>query len=138
MILTILFVYPFTATLSVDAVPAPGGYVVPEGGNITFTCSSDLENSGVFWTVDLRVQDGTARLTPSAGLDIVQVSSPDTSPLANPASIIIGNITSENNRLFVSCSKDSLLTSNASILVEGEVPIQIILIIHKGAVNYIA
>ena len=136
MILTILFVYPSTVTLSADAVPAPGGYVVPVGGNITFTCSSSLENSGVFWTVDLIVQDGTARLTPSAGLDIEQVSSPETSPLANPATITIGNITLENNRSFVSCSKDSLLTSKASILVEGEVPIQIILIIHKGAVIY--
>ena len=114
-------VFPSIVTLSADAVPAPGGYVVPEGGNITFTCSSSLENSGVFWTVDLRVQGGTERLTPSAGLDIVQVSSPDASPLAHPATITINNVTSENNRSFVGCSKDIFLTSNATILVEGEI-----------------
>ena len=71
--------------------------------------------------MDLRVQGGTARLTPSVGLDIVQVSSPDTTPLANPATITINNVTSENNHSFVGCSKDRLLTSNATILVEGEV-----------------
>ena len=75
----------------------------------------------MFWTVDLRVQGGTARLTPSAGLDIVQVNSPDVSPLTNPATITINKVTSENNRSFVGCSKDRLLTSNATILVEGEV-----------------
>ena len=30
----------YTVTLSADAVPIPGGYVVPERGNVTFTCSS--------------------------------------------------------------------------------------------------
>ena len=104
-------------------MPTPGGYVVPVGRNITFTCNHSSEMSGVFWTVDLRVQGGTARVTPSAGLDIVQVSSPDTVPLANPATITIGNITSENNCSFVGCSKDGIFTSNATILVEGEVPI---------------
>ena len=102
-------------------MPAPGGYVVPEGGNITFTCNSSLKNSVVFWTVDLRVQGGMERVIPSAGLDIVQVSSPDTSPLANPATITINKVISVNNRSFVGCSKDGILTSNATILVEGEV-----------------
>ena len=72
-----------------------------------------------FCTVDLRVESGTARLTPSAGLDIVQVSSPDASPLAHPATITINNFTSENNHSFVGCSKDGLLTSNATVIVEG-------------------
>ena len=28
-----------TVTLSADALPAPGGYVAPERGNVTFTCN---------------------------------------------------------------------------------------------------
>ena len=111
-----------TVTLSADAVPAPGGYVVPVGGNITFTCSSRLENSGVFWTVDLRVPGAIASLAASAGLpnSLPQVTSPDTQPSANPASFTIHNITSENNSSFVDCYREDLGRSNATIIVEGK------------------
>ena len=111
--------------MSADAVPAPGGYVVPEGGNITFTCNHSLSDGGVFWEVDLRVPMGIARFTASVGVArlIPQVSSPDNATKANPATIIINNITSENNRSFVGCSRDSSM-SNTTIIVEGEVPIQ--------------
>ena len=101
---------------------APGGYVVPEGGNITFTCNSSLPDSGLFWDVDLKVQGGITSFTASVGFptSLPQVSTPDTSPSANPASITISNITSKNNRSFVSCSREGLGMSNATIFVEGE------------------
>ena len=114
-------VFPSTVTLSADAVPAPGGYVVPEGGNITFTCNHSLSDGGVFWKVDLRVPMGRASYTASMGVAnlIPQVSSPDNATKANPATIIINNITSQNNRSIVECSRDGSI-SDASIIVEGE------------------
>ena len=45
--------------MSADAEPVPGGYVVPERGNVTFTCSSSL--GGLLWTVDLKVPGGKKR-----------------------------------------------------------------------------
>ena len=87
-----------TVNLSADGDPAPGGYVVPEGGSITFTCNSSLPGSGggVVWEVDLRVPSGRASFIASQGVAALlpQVTSPDTSTLANPTSITISNITS--------------------------------------------
>ena len=83
---------------------APGGYVVPEEGSITFTCNHSLSDSGgVLWEVDLRVPGGRASLAASQGVAawLPQVTSPDTSTLANPASRTISNITSENNQSLV-------------------------------------
>ena len=109
----------FTVNLSSDAVPIPGGYVVPERGNVTFTCSSS--SGGVLlWTVDLRIEGVSEKLTASAGFDLSQVSSPDTDGQANPASITIHNVTSENNMSFVECSSGSSGLSNATIIVEGK------------------
>ena len=109
-------------TLSADTLPAPGVYVVPERGNITFTCNSSLPDSGVLWDIDLKVQGDIATFSASVGLPraLPQVSTPDTSPSANPASITINNITSKNNRSFVGCSREGLGMSNATIIVEGE------------------
>ena len=111
-----------TVTLSADAVPAPGGYVVPVGGNITFTCNHSLPEVGVLWEVNLRVPGAIASLTASAGLphSLPQVTSPDTLPSANPASFTIHNITSENNSSFVECYEEGLGRSNAIIIVEGK------------------
>ena len=113
----------YIVTLSADADPAPGGYVVPEGGSITFICNSSLPDSGgVFWKVDLRVPGGTARSAASKGVaDLLpQATSPDTSTSANPASLTIRNITSENNQSFVECFREGSGLSNATIIVEGE------------------
>ena len=98
--------------------------MVPERGNITFTCSSS-SGSTLFWTVDLRIQCGTTILSASAGLSssLPNVSSPDTTPMANPASFTIHYIAPESNRSSVSCSMfngTSLISSIAAILVEGE------------------
>ena len=49
---------------------APGGYVVPEEGSITFTCNHSLSDSrgGVLWEVDLMVPGGRASFTASIGV----------------------------------------------------------------------
>ena len=107
-----------TVTLSADAEPIPGGYVVPERANVTFTCNSSSDGA-LFWTVDLRIPGSSEKLTPSAGLDLPQVNSQDTSILANPASFTVHNVTSENNQSFVECSKEGSGMSNATIIVEG-------------------
>ena len=110
-----------TVDLIVDGLPIPGGYVVPEWQNITFICTISL--GGVFWTFDLKVPGETVSFTASAGLagQVSQVTSPDTSPRANPATITIHNVTSKNNESTVVCS--STITDskndNATILVEG-------------------
>ena len=118
----LFFLYAVTISLTADARPIPGGYVVPEGSNVTFTCSSSL--GGVSWTLDLKVPGGTAGFTASAGLSgsIPQVSSPDTIPSANPATITIHILTSENNQSTVQCSDTIMGTevSSARVIVEGK------------------
>ena len=120
--MSLYYLYAVTINLSADAQPIPGGYVVPEGGNVTFTCNSSL--GGISWTLDLKVPGGTAELTASAGLarSIPQVSSPDTMPSANPATITIHNVTSENNQSTVQCSDPITGTeaSSARVIVEGK------------------
>ena len=108
-----------TVNLSSDAEPIPGGYVVPERGNVTFKCSSSM-GGVLLWTVDLRVPGGSQRDTTSKGLVLPQVSSPDTLRSANPASISIHNVTSENNQSFVECFSASSGMFNATIIVEGK------------------
>ena len=97
-------------------MPIPGGYVVPERGNITFTCSSS--SGGLLWTVDLNIPGGRRESTDSAGLNFPQVSSMD-APLANPASITIYNVSSKNNQSLVVCTDRSSEMWNATIIVEG-------------------
>ena len=118
-----LLVCPSSVTLSADAFPIPGGYVVPERGNVTFTCNST--SSGVLlWTVDLRIQGGTTILSVSAGLssDLPNVSSPDAGdPKANPASFTIHYIAPESNWSSVECSDGTPSTAAMIlVLVEGE------------------
>ena len=117
-----LSVFTFTVTLSADAEPAPGGYVVPEGGNITFTCNSSLPGTdgGVLWEVDLRVPGGRVAFMASQGVASVlpQVTSPDTTTLAHPASLTLSNVTSKNNQTFVGCFREGSKLSNATIIVD--------------------
>ena len=119
----------FTVTLSADADPAPGGYVVPEGGNVTFTCNYSLSDihGGVLWDVDLRVPGGRVTNIASQGLAawLPQMTSPDTTTLANPASLTLNNVTFENNQSFVECFREGFGLSNATIIVEGEGTINI-------------
>ena len=100
-------------------MPIPGGYVVPERGNITFNCSSSTGGI-LLWTVDLGIPERNQKDTPSTGLKLPQVRTMDTQPFANPASITIHNVTSENNQSFVECSKIGSGMSNATLIVEGK------------------
>ena len=74
----------------------------------------------LLWTVDLRIPGGSQRDTTSTGLKLPQVRTLDTSPSANPASITIHHVTSENNQSFVKCFSASSGMSNATIIVEGK------------------
>ena len=107
-------------TLIADGLPIdiPGSYVVPEWGDITFICNSSF--GGLFWNLDLKVPGETVRFAASAALadQVSQVTSPDTEPFANPATITIHNVTSKNNESTVECSSAGEIDS-ATILVEG-------------------
>ena len=121
--------YVCTVTLSADALPIPGGYVVPERGNITFTCLSSSGNI-LFW--NLRVAKSSdpkqyARIdVGTTGLDrIPGFSIPDKSSTTNPASFTFHNISSENNPSPVQCCDQTIReNSTAMVIAEGEVSIQ--------------
>ena len=118
--LSCLYYYTVTLDLIADGLPIPVGYVVPEWRNITFTCTISL--GGVFWNLDLKVPGETVTDSASTGLarQISQVTSPDTSPTANPATITIHNVTSKNNESTVACSSAiNSKNDSATILVEG-------------------
>ena len=91
----------------------------------------------MLWGVDLKVQGGIASYSASVGLprSLPQVSTPDTSPSANPASFTISNITSKNNCSFVNCSREGLGKSNATVFVEGEEKINIVVEPEGKAAN---
>ena len=113
--------YYYTVSLIADGLPIPVGYVVPEWRNITFICSSSL-GSVLIWNFDLKVPGETVSFIASAGLadQASQVTSPDTSPTANPATITIHNVTSKNNGSTVVCSSSAHSENDsATILVEG-------------------
>ena len=118
--LSCLYYYTVTIDLTADGLPIPVGYLVPEWWNITFTCTSSL--GPVFWNLDLKVPGETVSFTASAALarQVSQVTTPDNSRTANPATITIHNVTSKNNESTVMCSSaiDSK-SDSATILVEG-------------------
>ena len=113
--------YFYSVTLIADGLHIPVGYVVPEWQNITFICTSSL-GSVLLWNLDLKVPGETVTFVASTGLAglVSQVTSPDTSHTANPATITIHNVTSKNNESTVMCSNtiDSE-NDSATILVEG-------------------
>ena len=112
-----------TVTLTADAMPIPGGYVVPEGSNVTFTCNSS-SGRDLFWrlnvTNDVRIRTDTVSLMAFPGF-----SSPDKWEDANPASFTLHNISLENNPSPVECSDPSVQDESKAItiliiIVEGE------------------
>ena len=119
--LSCLYYYTVTVDLTADGLPILGGYVVPERGDITFICNSS--SSGIIWTLDLKVPGETARFAASAGVadQVSQVTTSDTSPFDNPATITIHNVTSKNNESTVECSSTftAKVNDSATILVEG-------------------
>ena len=113
--------YYYTVSLIADGLAIPVGYVVPEWRNITFICTSRL--GGVFWNLDLKVPGETVTDSASTGVarQVSQVTTPDNSRTANPATITIHNVTSKNNESTVVCSSAITDSKNdsATILVEG-------------------
>ena len=116
-----------TVTLSVDAEHIPGGYVVPEGSNVTFTCNSS-SGRDLFWrlnvTTNMRFRTDTVGLKKFRGF-----SSPDESEDANPASFTFHNISLENNPSPVECIDLSIEDESKErailmIVVEGELSIE--------------
>ena len=116
-----------TVTLSVDAERIPGGYVVPEGSNVTFTCNSS-SGRDLLWrlnvTNNMRLRTDTVGLKGFRGF-----SSQDESADANPASFTFHNISLENNPSPVECSDlsiqdDSKARAILMIVVEGELSIE--------------
>ena len=116
---------PFTVILSADAsrIALPGGYVVPEGSNVTFICNSS-SGRDLFWRVnvtnDMRIRTDTVSLKEFRGF-----SSPDGSEDANPASFTFHNISLENNPSPVECNDPSVQDESKAramlmIVVEGE------------------
>ena len=114
-------------TLSVDVEPIPGGYVVPEGSNVIFTCNSS-SGRDLFWrlnvTSNMRIRTDTVSLKEFHGFIL-----PDESEVTNPASFTFHNISLENNPSPVECNDPSVQDESKArailmIVVEGELSIE--------------
>ena len=113
-------VYSYTVTLSADAEPIPGGYVVPERGNVTFTCNSSFGGI-LLWRVNLTTSnDIQVPITTSSLKMLPGFSSQDTTVSANPASFTFHNISLENSPSIVECVDSNEDISRAMIFVEGK------------------
>ena len=114
----------YIVTLSADADPAPGGYVVPEGGNVTFTCTSS--DGYLLWSLNVTGSTGYSRIISNTeglkGRPRFSVSDEST---ANTSIFTLHNISVESNPSPVECyhlnikdvSKDRAVLM---IIVEGE------------------
>lgn len=108
------------ANLSADGTRVPGGYVVPVGGDVTFTCEHNGSfGRSLFW--EFAIVDGTATMVPTTALNLLNVpglSSPATSNTDNPVNITIHNLQLANNGSNVTCQLETE-GSPTVILVEG-------------------
>ena len=107
-----------SVTLSADALPIPGGYIVPERGNVTFTCSSS-SSIILLWKVDFKILGNTTYfkvLEDVTALDFVSSSHGNQD---NPANITVHNIPLESNGSFVACT-DGASECNATVFVQGK------------------
>ena len=115
--------FSVTVDLSVDALPIdiPGGYVVPERGNVTFTCNSSMREVLPDWKVDFKGLGSTKGRVDSKNIigTVSNVTSPD-SENPNPTSFTVHGIPAESNDSYVECLAGISAKSNATILVEGE------------------
>ena len=107
-----------SVTLSADALPIPGGYIVPERGNVTFTCSSSLGGI-ILWKVDLKILGNTTDFEVVGALRALDSVSSSHENLANPSSFTVHNIPLESNGSFVACA-DRVSEWNATIIVQGK------------------
>ena len=64
-----MLIHVVVANLSADATRVPGGYAVPVGGNITFTCTHNGSfGSSLFWELNIANRTTTAHATTAANL----------------------------------------------------------------------
>ena len=110
------------ANLSADGTRVPGGYAVPVGGDITFTCEHNGSSSrSLFWTVN--IVNRTATTIPSTALFLGDEPGFSTSATMNvdnsgPVNITIHNLQLANNGSTVTCQLEKEGSSSA-IIVEG-------------------
>ena len=111
-----------TVSVSADALSIPGGYVVPKGGTITFTCVSS-SNGVLLWRVNLTEMNDIKNLVTTVTLnEIVGFNSSDAINV-NPASFTFRNISFENSPSVVECTDPSIDPNGvlrATIIVEGK------------------
>lgn len=105
--------------MAANGTQVPGGYVMPAGGSITFTCKHNgTSQEVIFWTIDVvnsTIKQGTAtELRGTPGL-----SSSVKSIIDNPVSITISNPQLAKNGSTVKCEVKRE-GSPAVILVEGK------------------
>ena len=108
-----------SVTLTADALPIPGGYIVPERGNVTFTCSS---NSGghLLWKVDFKILGNTTDFETVGDLTNLKSVSSSHKNRDNPASFTVHNIPLKSNGSFVACTSDNS-ECHATIFVQGKI-----------------
>ena len=118
---TVCLFFSVTLALSGDAVQTDtlSEYVVPERGNVTFTCNSSSVSP--VWKVDLKTLGSTADFSNSKSLlsQLQNVSSSDNGSFPNPTSFTVHNIPIESNGSYVECSAQGRANSTAIIFVEG-------------------
>ena len=125
MMLSVCLFFSVTLALSGDVVPlhTPGEYVVPERGNVTFTCNSSSSIAAT-WQVEftpLGRAKGTSFST-RAVLGLLQNATTTdnvSDQFPNPTSFTVHNIPVESNGSFVKCSAQTFAHSKAIIYVEG-------------------
>ena len=107
-----------SVTLTADAFPIPGGYIVPERENVTFTCSS---SSGGFllWKVDFKILGNTTKFETVKVLTELNSVSSSHENRDNPANFTVHNIPLKSNGSFVACAGGNS-ECNATIFVQGK------------------
>ena len=112
---------PVVATFSADGTRVPGGYVVPVGGDITFTCKHNGSSiRSLFWQVI--IINRTATTTPTTALFLGNepgFSTTATKNTENPVNLTIHNLQLINNGSTVLCQLENE-GSPSVILVEGK------------------
>ena len=122
---TVYYTVFHTVSLSADALSIPGGYVVPKGGNITFTCNSTSSSDIIllFWRVNLTQMNDIKKLVTTVTLNGMEGFNSSDTPGANPASFTFHIISFDNSPSVVECtdlSDDPNGVSRATIIVEGK------------------
>ena len=108
-----------SVTLLADALPIPGGYIVPERGNVTFTCSSSSVGL-LLWKVDFKILGNTSDFKFVEDLAMLDFVTSSHKHLANPANFTIHNIPVKSNGSFVACTAGLSAECNAIIFVQGK------------------